>query len=235
MAYNNTTLFGSSYLPQINPTRTAIKIGCGAMLWLTLRSTVYYGVRGLISKYILNREDGLQDATIDGVGYVTCVGAEYAVSCMWCPVPFLAGITAPRYLLDYVLTWFSEYVCVFDRFNAAEYAAFSVYAFEGGEEEWNFAFFTWQTPSVLLTLGKLMYRRLRYGSKSTNALRVLGVLGLQVLVRAFLSSFSILLPDSSSSALQAIIFVFLDSAASRYLIWRTFPRPPRSVDTTLTD
>lgn len=215
--------FKPSYLTSINPTSTAIKIGCGAIVWLAIRTATYYGTRGLFSECILEKDGALDEAAEDAKEYFGAMTAEHVVSCAFSPVRYLAGITAPRYLLDYMLTWLSDYICVFDRFSPAEYASFSVFAFESGDEEWSLAFFSWQMPAVCLNVLKLIYRRYKFGPQQTKTFRVLGVIGIQVMVRAYLSSFSVILPDSGRSAMEAIIGCFLDSMATRYLIWHTSP------------
>lgn len=211
------------FLRSISPSHCALKLACGGFIWLGIRTISYFGLRGAFSKYVRGRDEGVEEAVEDGKEYLASMAAEHVVSCALCPIPYLAGSLAPRFLLDYMLTWFSDIVCVLDRFNPSEYASFSVYAFESGDEDWSLSFFSWQMPAVVLTLGKLFYRRYKYGKKSTKTLKVLGVLGGQLLIRAYLTSFSIMLPDSTGSAFQSIVACFIDSLATRYLIVHTSP------------
>lgn len=213
-----------SFLPTVNSSRVAVQLGYGAVVWLVVRSALYYGARGLASKLILQRPAGVKKATEDGKVFIQSMGAELFFSLCCCPVTYLAGSCTPRFLLDYVLTWYSEWLCLLDRFSPRDYISFASSAFES-TDEWNFAFFTWQIPSVVLNIGKLAYRCFRGRRRETKITKVLGVLGLQVCVRAYLCSFSVILPSSSASALEVIIFSLLDSLMGRYIIFNTYPFP----------
>lgn len=213
-----------SFLPTVNSSRVAVQLGYGAVVWLLVRATLSYGVRGLVSKLILQRPAGVKNATEDGKVFVQSVGAELFLSLCCCPVTYLAGSCTPRFLLDYVLTWYSEWLCHLDRFSPRDYISFASSAFES-TDEWNFAFFTWQLPSVFLNLGKLAYRCFRGRRRETKVSKVLGALGMHVCVRAYLCSFSVILPRSSASALEVIICCLLDSLLGRYIIFHTYPFP----------
>lgn len=211
-----------SFLPQVSSSRVALKLGCGAIVWLAARSVVYYGFRGLLRKYVFRQPKAVEEAVEDGKVFALSMAAEHIISCCCCPVTYLAGSSSPRFLFDYILTWWSERLCLLDRFSPVEYVSFSFQAFESSEE-WNFAFFTWQIPSILLTVGKLTYRCFRRGRKEVKTLRVMGALLIQLFLRSYISSFSVMLPDSFLSALAAIVFCFMDSALGRYLAFQTYP------------
>lgn len=214
--------YKSSFLPQVSTTRVALQLGCGAMVWLAVRSVLYYGSRGLVSKYILDRKKGMENAVEDGKVFAFSMAADHVFSCCCCPITYLAGSFSPRFLLDYVFTWWSEYLCLLDRFSPRDYVSFSNQAFET-RDEWNFGFFTWQLPSAFLTLGKLAFRCFCRGRKEAIPTKVIGVVGIQLFLRAYISSFSVMLPDSSLSALEVIVCCLLDSAIGRYLAFQTYP------------
>lgn len=51
-------------------------------------------------------------------------------------------------------------------------------------------------PSVLLSLGKLFYRRRYNGAEKCKTKRVLAAIALQLLLRAYTATFSIMLPEN---------------------------------------
>lgn len=209
-------------VPQMNCPRVAAKLACTALLFLAVRSTTYYVVKGLFLTCVRRKKSELTRCAKDGVKYTAMMALEAVVSLPFRPYSYPAAILAPRYLLSYVFPSLSDSISSVDQFNPIEYEMFSYLTFQTGEAEWDLSFFSWQVPSIIFTFSKLIYCRTREGSR-TNALRVAGVLGVQIMTRAFLSSYAVLLPEDELNGASTITYLILNSMATRYLLWNTYP------------
>ncbi|KAG5473228.1 hypothetical protein CUR178_03147 [Leishmania enriettii] len=215
----------TQYLPKINPNLETVRLTYGALLRLCLHSTVYYGTQGFVAEKMLGDKGAMSVAEREAMRYVLSMGAEVGVSVLIMPVRYLAASTTPRFMLDYVFTRWSDVLALLDRFNPSTYSRYAFYAFASSHDEWNFDFFTWQAPSVLMTLGKLIARRRLVGSVRCRTKRILGVLMAQLFLRAYMSTFSVMIPEEGSEALAAMVVTVLEGMATSYLARHTWPFP----------
>lgn len=215
----------TQFLPQISSSVETVRLSYGALLRLCLHSTAYYGSRGFVAERVFGRKGAIEVSEREAMRYVLSMGAEIGVSVLIMPVRYLAASTTPRFMLDYMFTRWSDILGVFDRFHPGAYASYALYAFESTSEEWNFDFFTWQVPSVVLSLGKLILRRRRVGAARCRTKRVIGVLLAQILLRAYMSTFSVMIPEQGSEALEAMVVTVLEGMATSYLARHTWPFP----------
>ncbi|KEG15623.1 hypothetical protein DQ04_00021210 [Trypanosoma grayi] len=210
------------HLPSINSRVETLRLVYGSVVRLCLHSFVYGVTRGVFSEYVLRRKGSLAWWGRQSVPYVASLGMEIGVSVLICPVRYFAAVSAPRFILDYTLTGWSELLRVLDRFSPGNFAAYALYAFSS-DADWNLDFFIWQLPSVVLTVTKLWYRRRLLGSVNCRTKRVLGMIPVQVFLRAFLSSFSLLIPESGGEVLVSVVLSVLENAATSYLAMHTWP------------
>lgn len=217
----------SEYLPSINSLFETLRLGWGTCCRLCLYGVAYYGMCGVISEKILGRNGSIDRCERDGMRYFLSMGGEVVLSLAWAPMKYLAAVNTPRFLLDYLLTSWSDVLAIMDRFHAGKFASYAMYTFatHSSEDEWNLSFFSWQVPSVTLTVSKLISRRRRVGAETCRTKRVVGVLLLQVLLRAYMSSFSLMLPETGSEAVEAMVVTVLESASTSYLVRHTWPFP----------
>ncbi|KAG5472459.1 hypothetical protein LSCM1_03858 [Leishmania martiniquensis] len=213
------------YLPKMNSNFETVRLTYGALLRLCLHSTVYYGTQGFVAEKVFGDQGAMSVSEREAMRYVLSMGAEVGVSVLIMPVRYLAASTTPRFLLDYMFTRWSDVLALLDRFNPGTYASYALYAFAGTDDEWNFDFFTWQAPSVLMTLGKLIARRRLVGPVRCRTKRILGVLLAQLFLRAYMSTFSVMIPEQSSEALAAMVVTVLEGMATSYLARHTWPFP----------
>ncbi|AIO00459.1 hypothetical protein LPMP_302360 [Leishmania panamensis] len=213
------------YLPKIGSNFETVRLTYGAFLRLCLHSTVYYGAQGFVSEKLFGRKGTMGVAEREAMRYILSMGAEVGVSVLIMPVRYLAASTTPRFMLDYMFTRWSDVLALLDRFNPSTYASYALYAFASSNDEWNFDFFTWQIPSVLMTLGKLIARRRFAGSARCRTKRVFGVLLAQLILRAYMSTFSVMIPEQGSEALVAMSVTILEGMATSYLAQHTWPFP----------
>lgn len=224
----------SAFLPNINVTVETLRLVYGSFMRLCLHSTVYYGSRGFIAEKVLRKKGAMESYEREGICYILSIGAEIGVSMLIMPVRYLAAITTPRFILDYMFTSWSDCISILDRFNPGCYASYALYAFTNTTDDWNLDFFAWQTPSLILSIGKLLLRRRRVGAAQCRTKRVLGMLGLQVLLRAYMASFSVMIPEQWSEAVEAVVVTFLEGIVTSYLIRHTWPFPLEDVPETIT-
>ncbi|GET90845.1 hypothetical protein, conserved [Leishmania tarentolae] len=213
------------YLPKISSNLETLRLTYGAFLRLCLHSTVYYGSQGFVAEYVSGHKGAMMISEREAMRYVLSMAAEVGVSVLLMPVRYLAASTTPRFMLDYMFTRWSDVLAVFDRFNPSTYASYAVYAFASSNDEWNFDFFTWQIPSVLMTIGKLIARRRLVGSARCRTKRVCGVLLSQLILRAYMSTFSVMIPEEGSEAVVAVLVTIFEGMATSYLARHTWPFP----------
>lgn len=212
------------YLPQINSRVETVRLACGSLIRLCLHSAVYYGARGVISDVLLGNRGAFQASEREAICYVLSMLTETGVSMLWTPIRYLAAVNTPRFLLDYLLTRWSEVLRFVDRFHPGRFASYALYAFASeANEEWNLNFFAWQVPSVVLTLGKLILRRIRLGSKNCRTKRILGILFFQIVFRAYMSTFSVMIPEQGSEAAEAMLVTIFEGLCTAYLARHTWP------------
>ncbi|KPA83303.1 putative mitochondrial hypothetical protein [Leptomonas pyrrhocoris] len=215
----------AQFLPKISSSLETIRLTYGALLRLCLHSTAYYGSRGFLEERVFGRKGAMAVSEREAMRYVLSMSAEIGVSVLIMPVRYLAASTTPRFMLDYMFTRWSDLLAVVDRFSPGAYASYALYAFASSGAEWNFDFFTWQVPSVILTLGKLFLRRRRTGAARCRTKRVMGVLLAQILLRAYMSTFSVMIPEQGSEAIEAMVVTVLEGMATSYLGRHTWPFP----------
>jgi hypothetical protein len=215
----------TQFLPKISSSFETVRLGYGALLRLCLHSTAYYGSRGFVAERVFGCKGAMEVSEREAIRYVLSMSGEIGVSMLIMPVRFLAASTTPRFMLDYMFTWWSDVLAIVDRFHPGAYASYALYAFASSGAEWNFDFFTWQVPSVVLTLGKLILRRRRVGAAMCRTKRVLGVLLAQIVLRAYMSTFSVMIPEQGSEAIEAIVVTVLEGMATSYLARHTWPFP----------
>ncbi|KPI84093.1 hypothetical protein ABL78_6849 [Leptomonas seymouri] len=235
-SYNASTMMGGlshigpntssrQFLPQISYNLETIRLTYGALLRLCLHSSAYYGCRGFVAECVLGRKGAKELSEREVMRYVLSMSGEIGVSVLIMPVRYLAASTTPRFILDYMFTRWSDFLAVVDLFNPGAYASYALYAFGSSDAEWNFDFFTWQVPSVILTLGKLILRRRRVGAAQCRTKRVVGMLLVQILLRAYMSTFSVMIPEQGSEAVEAMVVTVLEGMATSYLARHTWPFP----------
>ncbi|EPY24109.1 hypothetical protein STCU_04501 [Strigomonas culicis] len=211
------------FLPAITPHMEALRFAFGTVARLLIRTTVFCGT-GLVKKHFMKQENAVRDCEEEAVQYGTAMFLEQAVSFVVVPARYIAAVTAPRLMLDFLSNQLSDALSLVDGFRPGRFASFAVYAFAGSpDEDWNFDFFTWQGPAIGLTLAKLLVRRHRLGAKQCKVKKVLGVLAGQVLVRAYLGTFSINIPESASEAVGAVLIWLLEGALTASLAAETHP------------
>ncbi|CCW68107.1 unnamed protein product [Phytomonas sp. Hart1] len=211
----------SQYLVSINTYLESLRLCHGTMLRLCLHSTVYYGSRGFILETILGKKGALIKNKNDAIVYLLSMAAEVGVSVLWEPFKYLAAINTPRFLLDYMLTNWSDVLSKIDRFKTARYASYASYAFSSDPNvEWNLDFFSWQLPSIILTVSKLMLRRRLSGARTG---RLLLALLAQVILRAHFSTFSVMIPESGGEVFEAVLSTLLEGMVTSYLVRNTWP------------
>ncbi|CAJ1991033.1 hypothetical protein conserved [Leishmania donovani] len=213
------------YLPKISSNLETVRLAYGAFLRLCLHSTVYYGSQGFVAEKVFGNKGAMIISEREAMRYVLSMGAEVGISVLLMPVRYLAASTTPRFMLDYMFTRWSDVLALLDRFNPSTYASYAIYAFASSDDEWNFDFFTWQIPSVLMTIGKLIARRRLVGSARCRTKRVFGVLLSQLILRAYMSTFSVMIPEQGSEAVVAILVTVLEGMATSYLARHTWPFP----------
>lgn len=214
----------SEYLPTINSSVETARLAYGAMIRLCISSAAFYGTRGLISEVVLRRKFALDDAERESVCYVASMAVEAGVSLLWAPVRYLAAVNTPRFLLDYMLTSGSELLRYIDNFNPGNFASYALYGFTPNiDSDWNFDFFGWQVPSLILSVGKLMWRRRRLGTEQCRTKRVLGMLVCQVFVRAYMATISVMVPESTGEAVGSMVVIGLEGLCTAYLARQTWP------------
>lgn len=215
----------TQFLPKISSSVETVRLTYGALLRLCLHSSAYYGSRGFVAERVFGKKGAMEISEREAMRYVLSMGAEIGVSVLIMPVRYLAASTTPRFMLDYMFTRWSDVLSVIDRFHPGSYVSYALYAFSSSEAEWNFDFFAWQVPSVLLSLGKLILRRRRVGAARCRTKRVLGVLLAQIILRAYMSTFSVMIPEQGSEAVEAIVVTVLEGMSTSYLARHTWPFP----------
>lgn len=216
-------IFGEQ-LPSINKTSVALALTWGAIVRPVVWGSVYHGLRSLCGTYLKGDKTSVErnSKNFRRTAY-SCV-AEVGISVVLCPARYLAAVHCSRILLDFAVPSLSDKVGVVDRFAPANFMSFAQFAFlQQGDDEWNMDFFVWQVPSIILTVGKLIARRRRLGAAKCRTKRVLGVLFMHILLRAFTGSFTVQLPQSEGDLLTAVIATSLESLVAKYLIWHTWP------------
>lgn len=213
------------FLPAINTTTELFRLLCGSILRLALHSGLYYGGYGLIMEKIRKRKGSYTLSERAALCYLLSMGLEIGVSMLVVPFRFLSAISAPRFLLDYMLNSWSDKLSMLDRFAPGKFASFATYSFERPDCDWSFDFFTWQVPSVVLSLVKLLARRRHVGAKNCRTKRVLFALGLQVILRAYMATFVTELPENDLEAVNAILVTVLEGIATSYVVRHTWPYP----------
>lgn len=237
LGYMGPNSSSTQFLPKISSSVETVRLTYGALLRLCLHSSVYYGSRGFVAERVLGRKGAMDFSEREAMRYVLSMSAEIGVSVLLLPVRYLAASTTPRFMLDYMFTRWSDVLSVVDRFHPGSYVSYALYAFASSSAEWNFDFFVWQVPSILLTVGKLITRRRRVGAARCRTKRVLGVLLAQILLRAYMSTFSVMIPEQGSEAVEALVVTVLEGMATSYLARHTWPFPweglkPPSISTT---
>lgn len=222
---DDTGTSSTRFLPRIQSSLETARLTYGALLRLCLHSTAYYGSQGFVAEKVLGRKGAIDVSEREAMRYVLSMAAEVGVSVLIMPVRYLAASTTPRYMLDYMFTRWSDVLAVVDRFHPGAYVSYALYAFARSEDDWNFDFFTWQIPSILLTLGKLVARRHRVGAARCRTKRVLGVLFAQLVLRAYMSAFSVMIPEQGSEAVMALLVTVLEGMTTSYLARHTWPFP----------
>ncbi|KAG8346469.1 hypothetical protein TRVL_02705 [Trypanosoma vivax] len=159
------------HLPAIDSRVETARFLYGTLLRLFVQSLAYYGTRGLVSRYVLRRKDSSVWVYRSRV-YMGSQAIEIGVSLLVYPMRYLAAVTTPRFILDYTLTNWSDTLRRVDLFSPGKYAAYALRAFTS-DSDWNLNFFTWQVPSVALTLAKLWRRRRLLGPSSCRTARIL--------------------------------------------------------------
>ncbi|CCW61596.1 unnamed protein product [Phytomonas sp. EM1] len=209
------------YLQNINSYVESLRLGYGSIIRLCIHSSVYYGSRGFIREKILGKKGGLETSERDAIRYLLSMIAEVGISMLWVPVQYLAAINTPRFLLDYMLTNWSDVLSKIDRFQSIRYASYASYAFSSDpDSEWNLDFFSWQVPSVILTVAKLVMRRRRIGARTG---RVVLALLVQIVLRAYCSTFSVMIPETGTEVFEAILATLLEGMVTSYLVRSTWP------------
>lgn len=213
----------ANYLPSITPHMEAVRFAYGAVARLLLRTTVFYG-KNLAKKYLFKEENVQRVCEEEAVRYDSSMLLEQMVSFVVVPARYIAAVTAPRLMLDFLSNQLSDALSLLDAFRPGRFASFAIYAFAGNSnEDWNFDFFTWQGPAVCLTLGKLLVRRHRLGAEKCKIKKVMGVLVGQIFTRAYLGTFSINIPENASEAVGAVLIWLLEGALTAYLAAETYP------------
>lgn len=215
----------SEYLPSINSHVETVRLAYGSFVRLCLHSAAFYGTRGYIQEKVFGKKGATDVAERDGICYVLSMAAEVGVSLLWMPVRYLAAVNTPRFLLDFLLTRWSERLSRIDGFRPGRFASYAVYAFTNLSADWNLDFFAWQIPSALLTIGKLVVRRRRVGAARCKTKRVLLTLLVQLILRAYLATFSVTLPETDSEAIESAVVVILEAMTTSYLVRNTWPFP----------
>ncbi|ESL07280.1 hypothetical protein TRSC58_05033 [Trypanosoma rangeli SC58] len=210
------------FLTPINPRVETVRLLSGSVMRLCLYSAAYYVGCGVFSKYVLRRGGSLAMWEQESLPYVASLGMEIGVSVIICPVRYLAAVTTPRFILDYTMTGWSDTLSLLDQFSAGNFAAYAMYAFSS-DSDWNLDFFAWQVPSVILTLAKLYYRRKKLGSERCRTKRVLAIIPLQMLLRAYIAGFSVMIPENSAEAVSAVGVTVVESMLTSYLARQTWP------------
>lgn len=224
------------FLPRINLKVETVRLVYGSFIRLCLHTAVYYGGYGLLKEKIMGKKGALDVSECDGAVNALSTAIETVVSLLLCPVRYMAAVSTPRFLLDYMITNWSERLRYLDGFRPGNYASYALSAFANASEEWSLTFFSWQLPSCVLSLGKLILRRRRLGSSRCRTKRVLGALVAQILLRCYLSSFSIMIPEHGGEAVEAVVVCVLESMATSYLALNTWPYvPSRNVEVLGTD
>ncbi|RNF14037.1 uncharacterized protein Tco025E_06005 [Trypanosoma conorhini] len=210
------------FLPPINARVETARLLCGSVMRLCLYSAAYYVGCGVFSKYVLRREGSLAMWEREPLPYVASLGMEIGASVIVCPVRYLAAVTTPRFILDYTMTGWSDTLSLLDRFSPGNFATYAMYAFSS-DSDWNMDFFAWQVPSVTLTLVKLYCRRRKLGSERCRTKRVLAMIPFQMLLRAYIAGFSVMIPESSAEAISAVVVAVVESMVTSYLARQTWP------------
>ncbi|KAG5498735.1 hypothetical protein JKF63_03023 [Porcisia hertigi] len=213
------------FFPKINSSLETVRLTYGALLRLCLHSTVYYGSQGFVAEKVFGHKGAMVTAEREAMRYVLSMGAEVGISVLIMPARYLAASSTPRFMLDYMFTRWSDVLALLDRFHPAAYASYTMYAFASSDDEWNFDFFTWQIPSLVMTLGKLIARRRLVGAERCRTKRILGVMLAQLFLRAYMSTFSIMIPEQGSEAVVAMFVTVCEGMATSYLARHTWPYP----------
>ncbi|KAH9579988.1 hypothetical protein LSM04_005650 [Trypanosoma melophagium] len=207
-------------LPPIDTRVETLRLLYGSLVRLCLHTCASYAGRGLLSRCL--RRGPPATWRRQALPYAAALGAEILLSGLLCPRQYLAAVTTPRFLLDYVLTGWSDVLRRLDRFAPGKFAAYALQAF-ASDAEWNFGFFTWQLPSVALTLAKLCWRRCKLGPTRTRTKRVLVMLLVQMLLRAYVSTFSVMIPETAGEVAESIVSAVLEGMVTSYLARHTWP------------
>ncbi|CUF23750.1 Hypothetical protein, putative [Bodo saltans] len=217
------TIFGEQ-LPSINSVAVAATLTWGALLRPVIWGSFYHGVRAFLGTYVRRDEKSCERNWKNFQRTVYSSIAEVGLSVAFVPARYLAAMHCTRLLIDFANPSFSDALAVVDRFNAGTFMAFAQHAFLSSvDEEWNMDFFVFQLPSIALTIGKLIARRRKIGAAKCRTKRVLGMLFLQVVLRAFTGSFTVQLPQSEGDLITALIAISLEGLTSKYLIYHTWP------------
>jgi hypothetical protein len=217
------TIFGEK-LPSINSTAVAATLAWGAFVRPVIWGSIYHGIRAFCGTYIRRDTKSSERNLKNFQRTVYSCTAEVGLSVIFVPVRYLAAMHCTRLLIDFANPSASDVLSTVDRFNAGTFMTFAQHAFlASADEEWNMDFFVFQLPSIALTLGKLIARRRKIGAAKCRTKRVLGVLLLQVMLRAFTGSFTVQLPQSEGDLMTALIAISLEGLASKYLIYHTWP------------
>lgn len=217
------TLFGEQ-LPSINSTSVGAALVWGALVRPVIWGSLYHGVRSLCGTYLRRDETSKERNWKNFQRTVLSCSAEVGISVLFVPARYLAAMHCTRLLIDFANPAASDALGMVDRFDAGPFMTFAQHAFlAGADEEWNMDFFVFQIPSIALTIGKLIARRRRLGAAKCKTKRVLGMLLVHVLMRAFTGSFTVQLPQSEGDLMTAMIAITLEGLASKYLIYHTWP------------
>ncbi|ORC90834.1 uncharacterized protein TM35_000072580 [Trypanosoma theileri] len=207
-------------LPPIDSRVETLRLLYGSLVRLCLHTFASYAGRSLLARCL--QRGGPATWGRQALPYAAALGAEVLLSALVCPRQYLAAVTTPRFLLDYVLTGWSDVLRRLDGFAPGKFAAYALQAF-ASDAEWNFGFFTWQLPSVALTLAKLCWRRRTLGPTRTRTLRVLMMLPVQVMLRAYVATFSVMIPESVGEVTESIVSAVLEGMVTSYLARHTWP------------
>lgn len=212
-------------LPPINSYAVGAKLLFGAAVRNTILTTAFYGVRSELSQLVRkNKDSSTDDFKKNTERYLKSFFAEAGISLLLIPFRYTAAIHAQRSLFDFLFPGASDAVSVLDRFWPSEFMTFSLFAFaslQNGESNWDY--FLWQLPSVALNLGKLFWRRRAFGAENCRTKRIMAMIGLQVVVRSFVASFSVNLPQIEGEVVVGLVMMLLESLATHYIYRFTWP------------
>ena len=158
--------------------------------------------------------------------WATSFVLDTGASLLALPGAYIVGKHVTRLIIDAFAPASSRALCRLDGFSYGAFLAVAGDVNSGpgsGSATQVVNAFTWQLPSLAVTLAKLLLRARRHGMKRTRFFRCLAVALVQYAARVPLMSFATMLPMSDSELVMCAACVATDSLSDSYLAYHTWP------------